>query len=384
MFSKGSTAINLIVKILVGGFIIGGALVLSKSAHVYAQQSSYWTSPQPGWLYILDIGDRQTVEQLLLIDPSDGSRKGHIPLGESGANTEMALSPDGSRLYLAELGRLIVLETATGNVIATPSIPSKLQYIEYPSFPSVAVSKDNNWFYFVTMRSTARTSEGDIYSIATYDVKQGKLLPGTASIPVCGPPMLLPLTMERQLYIICAESNGAHQVTLAADGSLQDSNSIALGKPGVKTVETATQTLKTGTVVGDRLILFTGDGRIFVKATTGARAINVQHTPDSLFVRPGQTLVSQDGSRLFVGVAHKMGGSLPEMLLVLDAGTLQSVRTITPPKPILDLAISADGRYLYASTGPRKTLLILDSTTGEVIRELDNVGTLPSQIVAVH
>jgi hypothetical protein len=75
-----------------------------------------WAKPEPGWLYVLDPkpdaggpGGR-----VWLVDPEAGKVMGSIRTGD---NADFALSPDGSRLYVASItegdsSELAVIDTA--------------------------------------------------------------------------------------------------------------------------------------------------------------------------------------------------------------------------------------------------------------------------------
>jgi hypothetical protein len=84
-------------------------------------QIENWSKPETGWLYVLDakrdaggVGGR-----VWLIDPESGKVMGSIRTGD---NPDFALSPDGSRLYVASItqgdsSELAVIDTAAGAVI---------------------------------------------------------------------------------------------------------------------------------------------------------------------------------------------------------------------------------------------------------------------------
>jgi hypothetical protein len=62
-----------------------------------------WTTPLPGWLYILDPfpAPHSTTGRILLFDPVNDKLMGSI---KTGTNPDFALSPDGSRLYVTARG----------------------------------------------------------------------------------------------------------------------------------------------------------------------------------------------------------------------------------------------------------------------------------------
>ena len=95
-----------LIKPLIASLEASGAERAPFQPHVAVDQ---WTKPKPGWLYLLD-GSR-----LSLFDPATSKIMGSIRAGDQ---TDMALSPDGSRLYVVsgerESGELAVIETSNG------------------------------------------------------------------------------------------------------------------------------------------------------------------------------------------------------------------------------------------------------------------------------
>ena len=85
-----------------------------------------WTTPKPGWLYVLDEGaDRRTTgERVWLVDPENSKAMGSIHTGD---HADFALSPDGTRLYIAsaaqgDTSELAVIDTVSGTVLERAGI----------------------------------------------------------------------------------------------------------------------------------------------------------------------------------------------------------------------------------------------------------------------
>jgi sugar lactone lactonase YvrE len=105
-----------------------------------------WAKPEPGWLYVLDPkpdaggpGGR-----VWLIDPETGKVMGSIRTGD---NADFALSPDGSRLYVASItegdsSELAAIDTAQGTVLQRGLIEDREVANVLPAFSTMAVSGD--------------------------------------------------------------------------------------------------------------------------------------------------------------------------------------------------------------------------------------------------
>src|SRR5271156_2476394 len=109
-------------------------------------QVENWAKPRPGWLYVLDSkpdaggpGGR-----VWLLDPETTKVMGSIRTGD---NADFALSPDGSRLYVASItdgdsSELAVIDTAQGVVLKRDTIDDREAGNALPAFSTMAVSGD--------------------------------------------------------------------------------------------------------------------------------------------------------------------------------------------------------------------------------------------------
>ena len=105
-----------------------------------------WTPPQHGWLYVLDPkpGGGAGGGAIWLVDPEAGKVVGRLHTGD---NPDFALSPDGSRLYVAsavdaDSSKLAVIDTARGEVLKSGMVTGRLGYDGIPPFLTMAVSGD--------------------------------------------------------------------------------------------------------------------------------------------------------------------------------------------------------------------------------------------------
>ena len=70
---------------------------------------------------------------MLLIDPAAGAIKGDLAMDRSNFDPEIALSPDGKRLYVLRISPIIepgllVVDTSSGNTIQSVSSLRNIQY----------------------------------------------------------------------------------------------------------------------------------------------------------------------------------------------------------------------------------------------------------------
>jgi DNA-binding beta-propeller fold protein YncE len=71
-----------------------------------------------------------------------------------------------------------------------------------------------------------------------------------------------------------------------------------------------------------------------------------------------------------------------EQILVFDTQSMSMANIITPAGPFWGLALSSDGRRLYASQPDLQNIMVIDTVTRQTIRTLA-VGARPSIIFVV-
>lgn len=95
-----------------------------------------------------------------------------------------------------------------------------------------------------------------------------------------------------------------------------------------------------------------------------------------------QAALSPDGARLYVGLGPDRGGNVGDPLAYFSTDSVhlfhlesgQEVAQWQLPKPVTALALTPDGGYLLGLATGDETLLILNAETGEVAREVANLG----------
>jgi hypothetical protein len=105
-----------------------------------------WTRPRSRWLYVVDPQPESSGSRIWLFDPGTAAVMGSI---RTGYQPDIALSPDGSRLYIIsgerESGEVAVVNTADGSVREI-SFQARVLYTPWyqtlPPFNSIALSSD--------------------------------------------------------------------------------------------------------------------------------------------------------------------------------------------------------------------------------------------------
>ncbi len=162
-------------------------------------QIENWTKPEPGWLYVLDAKrDVSSVGgRVWLIDPESGKVMGSIRTGD---NPDFALSPDGSRLYVASIterdsSELAVIDTAAGAIVQRSTLEDREVGAVIPAFSTMAVSRDGLALRIV--RDTPRTQDADMFLLDSFDTRSGSFCQ-TASACITAALAALSLTRTRK------------------------------------------------------------------------------------------------------------------------------------------------------------------------------------------
>ena len=358
-----------------------------------ATPSNGWSEPQPGWLYVLDpdVGNGKSV--VWLVDPGEGVKGGL----EAGYAPFFALSPDGARLYVAsghpgpaESGgysdELWAIDTASGVLLQRVKLSNRVTYT-LPAPGGLAVSLDGRYVYV----AKGRTIRPGVHeqAIQTFDTASKRFLPEEAALPGCGYPIIVPVSGVWQLIVSC--SRGARLVSLTADGSAKQSHfvEVPIGLSAVTRGRRAVQRPVAQicpSADARTLGLIMNNGEIF-EAEIGDSSSRIVPTLAPTLGQSHRVLHtrvaprSPNGTKVFVGCASK---ELVYRTLTADeihvfdtASSWTREAIIRPPVPFSDVVVSADGRDLIAISPATRTLLIVDSATGQVRKSVGEIGVGP-------
>lgn len=367
------------------------------------QHAKHKQHPQSGWIYVLDSNRMGLESQVLLVDPDQGRVVRTI---KTGYNPDMALSPDGTRLYIASSrqrqtpdgprlrGYLEVIDSVTGDVLQTVDNPDRAQptHWEYNSY--MAVSPDGNWLY---MFKHIDAKEEDVYYVATFDTKQDRFLPGKASLPNCITALLFPLPQRLRIDVLCTGSKDVRFLKLTRVGAASSSRMELRGAPktpgeyiGLGFLSTAANTFTA--ILGDgHFFEIDGESHELIRSEaidSEARKISAMSPSDTRddwladsWIRLQVPPLSPDGERLYVGIgrlAHiRQGGWSFDRVAILDSHTLKREGEMKPSQPFWSFAMNHNANRLYAISPQQGSIMVMDTISQREIRTIYGIGTTP-------
>jgi hypothetical protein len=359
-----------------------------------------WVKPASGWLYVLDpqLDSGGSRGRVWLVDPETTKVMGGIRTGD---NADFALSPDGSRLYIASttdgnLSELAVIDTAQGRILARGMIEDRVLANALPPFSIMAVSGDGLALRILT--STPTSPDADLFLLATFDTQTGNFLPRRVHLGNCGPGRFISYPTADQFDFLCPRTNRVRLISVDADSRELRNQDVVL--PWERRVGAAEAIEVPG---AQNISIVRGDGAVFqMDVFTQGFAETPTHPdlPDRVF--PAAWPSSPDGSRLYLGYNRNYNrpydnrfyldyGRPPNLrpndstageFRVLDTHSWRKIGTIKTQMPFWSAVTSTDGKVLYAMAPQKHSILIIDTVKMHQIAIFKVGGTPALALVA--
>ncbi len=373
-------------------------------------------------LYIVD-SDRSSFdshERLFAVDPE---RKEIVKTYPTGEHPDIALSHDGTRLYVASesrvpegpegagAGRLDVIDTATGATVASVADPHRWVTMGPLYGSEMALSGDGRWLYvYKLMPGREHEAEHTVSeSVAIFHTAANKFLPDTIPLSKCGGSLLVPWPNGRALSVVCFVTGDLRTMQFSDQGvpTTQLPAVIAIPHDWGRT------RLATAFVSGENeLTVLMTDGKYRrVNVQSGAtvqegeiafsppltppgwhpQTPGAEHVP-SLGRRVIGSRILESQGRLYVPLSRSdLYMHAADAIAVLDARTLQQEAIFELKSPLWhsswnlfwDGAIGDGGRRLYLLGVESKggTVRVLSLPDGKEIDTIKGLGTTLSIIV---
>jgi DNA-binding beta-propeller fold protein YncE len=190
--------------------------------------------------------------------------------------------------------------------------------------------------------------------------------------------VLLLSPASRQVRFLCCTQNQVHFLKLTPSGLTAARSALVL-PPGT---DEWRRSVATGAVSTDGDVLgILRDGRIVEISENEGKVARIAMDKEitDKWIPTRSIPRSPDGSRLYVAVGSLTNRytGMGHEILVVDSKTGQPVKTMKTSRPFWSLAISHDGRYLYAVSPQTQSLLVMDTNTYQEIRTIGSLGRSP-------
>jgi hypothetical protein len=359
-----------------------------------------WNRPEPGWLYVLDpkADGGGPGGRVWLIDPETETVMGSIRTGD---NPDFALSPDGSRLYVASVmdtdsSELAVIDAAQGVVLKSGMVVGRAVTDGLPPFSTMAVSGDG--LALRILIDDPKSSGADSLLLATFDTQAGEFLPGIVHLGNCGPGRFISYPTADHFDFLCPRTNRVRMIRVDADSRELQNVDVTLPWERRNGVAEAIE------VPGSQEIaIVRGDGAV-VKMDPGSQgfADTPAHPGLPNRIPPAAWPTSPDGSRVYLGYNGdydrrsdnrfyldygrppnvRPNSAMAYEFRVIDTRTWQKIGTIKTKMPFWSAATGNEGKILYAMAPQKHSILVIDTVKMRQSRILKVGGTPTLALVA--
>jgi DNA-binding beta-propeller fold protein YncE len=351
-------------------------------------------------LYVLDPNGESLTSRVVRIDPRTQRIERSYPAGYDPA---LALSPDGTRLYVASARQhgdeltdaLVVVDTTSGKVLSTTPVEDRWEGAGVQTHQSLAPSPDGLWLYVLQARLTG--GAGVEYSVATFDTTRHGFLSGSIPLGSCGAGVLVPSAQAggRRLQVVCPETHDVRVVEVGTDGSAVAEDVIALPRSEDNRTDVNRNPLELWRLSsamaapsGEELYAVTQNGRVITVDLVSkdvAETVTLELASDT-FVPIGQ--VAAAGERLFIGTASLGGVDGIDRLrasrvLVVDATEWVVEESATQEAAFEAFDVSPDGETVFVVDTEEQTVTAIDGDDPSQRSVMRQVGRTPTRIEAV-
>src|SRR3984885_13076418 len=359
-----------------------------------------WVKPESGWLYVLDPKPNPdgTEGRVWLVDPETAKVMGSI---QTGSNADFALSPDGSRLYVASItegdsSEFAVIDTAQGAVLQRGAIEDREVANVLPAFSTMAVSGDG--LVLRILIDAPKSADADSFMLAAFDTQTGDFLTKSVHLGNCGPGRFISYPTADQFDFLCPRTNRVRLIRVDAESRELQNLDVALPWERRGGVTEAIE------APGDPdIAIVRGDGTVTrMNVATHEFADTASHPDVPNRVPPAAWPVSPDGGKVFLGYNNgydrrydnrfyldygrspnlRPNDALAYGFRVLDTRTWRKIGTIKTSMPFWTAVTANDGKMLYAMAPQKHSILVIDTLKMRQIGTLKVGGTPALALVA--
>jgi DNA-binding beta-propeller fold protein YncE len=375
---------------------------------VLSEAQASTSAPNSDLLYVVDSNGGQTSSQILVVD---ADRRVVIRTYKAGFHPDIAVSPDGKRLYIAydvlkadgnQMGVLDVADTQTGAIVVTVDNSDRWLAIGDLYSSTMAISPDGRWLYSYKYKEDP--NGGVWYGVAVFDANRGKFLPDQVALPMCNAPQLIPYAADK-LAVLCNESRSLYIISLRPDGTpvrrIPPETPIPNLAQRHNTVASA--------LLRDReqqFLILMDDGSYFVGILPQVRLndngslklqpsikrdlLSLNSPTRSISGAPisagrfiGFNKVVATGNKMFVPFQMSAPDfRFSDEVAVINIKSLVQEGSINPVDPFWSVSTSVRGDRLYLTDPIRSRIHVIDTSTLEEIGSVAKMGLSPTIVIA--
>lgn len=359
----------------------------------------------PSLLYVMDTGTGWfDHSQILQFDPAQGKT---LKTFSTGQDPDMALSPDGTRLYAttytpsdtaAHENHLSVYDTVSGKLLERISNPDAMQHTMPAYNTALAVSTSGRWLYIAKFHYNPDKSY--YWYLTAFDTSDNHFLPVQVKFP-CLQTTMVPMAEDLRVVLVCANSPDVFDINL--------SNSTA----PMKRVPVR-QTIVTGPVSGESsdmaaalvppqpkeswgaVFLHPGDNNLVLASDSHGSIFSFDHivgTSTKVGHQPllktggiSRGLVSQNENAVYFQIKSSQRSdhalSYSNQIIAADPTTFAVKGVLKTSQPFFTMALSKDGHTIFTVDPDTGTIGVVDASTLIQVNTITAAGKRPIYVIA--
>lgn len=309
----------------------------------------------------------------------------------------VVLSPDGRYLYVLDLYRskvtsgdqidaLTVHDLKQGTTVEI-TLPAGVRTPQLmPGATEMVLSPDGTKLFLALYRI------GQGLHILTVDTKTLKVVSDAALAVECTASWVAPTNF--QLVANCPEPSTGIRLTTFDPTSPNAQNRLAADMVWIAAEGDVLETAYAP--AAQRYFLLTKDGLLTSVSMTGeaeSATMKLELPGGMMLANNQQMKASPDGTHVFVGLRTASGnglsdstvfgrGSYLDQVGIFDATTGRRIALIALPEPAITISLSPDGQTLYAASPQSQRIRVVDVASAQIVDTLNNVGRTPVLVLA--
>lgn len=379
LMNSGGLKSQVSMRVVTGSILI--MAVMAVTVVIGAANGGDGTIASQG-LYVLDSNDGAATGQVILVDTSNGKT---ISAYSAGFHADMALSPDGTRLYIASTrgsdGRsarslLEIYDTGSHALIGAVENPEAFQSTMPIYGSSMAISSSGRYIYVMKQHITRVVNEE---YVTAFDTLENRFLKAHASLDNECNFIMLPTAADLTLDVACRNSANLREFTLGDTAEPAKDILLPIG--------TTERRKKWGAVFlqpgGQQVAFVSASGEAFALDRVSAAVHHLGTTSESgPWIQRGLMPKSRNAVYFSTARAQRPFPNTQDTIVAADPVTLALRGTISATDPFFSIELSRDGSSLYTIDPEKASITVVDLASFREVRRFGPIGHTPTIAIA--